>query len=73
MFFKRKNIFIECERVDAEITARDNQREKEKNGNPVPSGSGDPTPLPEDRVQGCVGDTQGNLHYFKAVFRERSD
>lgn len=29
-FFKRKNVFKEVERVDAEITARDNRFNKEK-------------------------------------------
>lgn len=71
LFFKpRKDIFKEVERVDAEITARDNERlkkEKENANNPR-NEWGYPVVLPKSGTEGGIGNSQSDLHMLKVGF-----
>jgi len=69
-----EDVFLAFERYDAEITARDNKLNKEnENADNTRNEWGYPVVLPTSGTEGCIGDSQSNLHLLQTVIRERSN
>jgi len=69
--FKRKDVFKEVERIDAEITARDNRLNKEKDhADNQRNQWGYPVVLPTSGTEGSPGDSQGDLFPIEVVIHK---